>query len=174
MLLYYSNLQHNNWLYWSSAYNRTRQPYISHIADAAAALLKIVSPENAVEIWQALLSSKGSRQYAVERANDYIVKESSSLSYRRGLLRCGKLGNKAADTVNCLTWYCYSDANLHQLQYGRGTQMPLGEEKGAKIRIDRKKLEYFLAFITSLHIVQDLPFGETSPLCLLRKHDSRS
>ena len=62
MLVYYSNLQHNNWLGGSSAYNRTRQPYISHIADAVAALLKIVSPENAVEIWQALLSSKGSRQ----------------------------------------------------------------------------------------------------------------
>ena len=85
-----------------------------------------------------------------------------------------KAWKKAADTVNCLTWYCYSDANLHQLQYGRGTQMPLGEEKGTRIRIDRKKLEYFLAFITSLHIVQDLAFGETSAMCLLRKHDSRS
>ena len=58
MLVYYSNIQHNNWLDWSSAYNRTRQPYISHIADGVAALLKIVSPEIAVEIWQALLSSK--------------------------------------------------------------------------------------------------------------------
>ena len=46
------------------------------------------------------LIRKSRRQYAVERANDYIVRESSSLSYRTGLLRCGKLGNKVGDTVN--------------------------------------------------------------------------
>ena len=61
MLVYYSSLQQNNWLDWSSAYNRTRQRYISHIADGVAVLLKIVSPENAVEIWQALIL-KSSRQ----------------------------------------------------------------------------------------------------------------
>ena len=47
-----------NWRDQSSAHNRTRQRYINHIADAVAELLKIVSPENTVEIWQALLSSK--------------------------------------------------------------------------------------------------------------------
>ena len=57
MLVYNSNLQHN-WLDWSSAYNRTRQRYISPIANAVAALLKNVSRENDVEIWQAHLISK--------------------------------------------------------------------------------------------------------------------
>ena len=67
-----------------------------------------------------------------------------------------------AEFIPCLTRYCYSDANFHQLQCGRGIQMPLRGERGARITIDRKKLDYFLAFITSLHIVQDLPFGEKS------------
>ena len=67
-----------------------------------------------------------------------------------------------AEFIPCLTRYCYFDANFHQLQCGRGTQMPLRGERGARITIDRKKLDYFLAFITSLHIVQDLPFGEKS------------
>ena len=52
------NFGPKNWREQSSAHNRTRQRYINHTADAVAALLKIVSPENAVEIWQTYLSSK--------------------------------------------------------------------------------------------------------------------
>ena len=73
----------------------------------------------------------------------------------------GTVSYKAiAEFIPDLTRYYYSVTNLHQLQYGRGTQIPLRGERGARITIDRKKLEYFLTFISSLHIVQDLPFGE--------------
>lgn len=56
-----------------------------------------------------------------------------------------------------LTRYRYSVANLHRLQYGRGTaveQQPL-----TRIKVDLKQLDHCLGSITSPHLVQDLPFG---------------
>ena len=57
-----------------------------------------------------------------------------------------------------LTQYRYTMANLHRVQYGRSA--PVTNEKAPRIRIDLKQLDHFLSFITSPHLVQDLPFGE--------------
>ena len=57
-----------------------------------------------------------------------------------------------------LTQYRYTMANLHRVQYGRNASVPTTESP--RLRIDPKKLDYFLGFITSPHLVQDLPFGE--------------
>ena len=57
-----------------------------------------------------------------------------------------------------LTNYLYSIASLHRLQYGPGAPMPVA--KTTRLRVDRCQLDYFLGFVTSPHLVQDLPFGE--------------
>ena len=57
-----------------------------------------------------------------------------------------------------LTQYRYTMANLHRMQYGRGAPVPL--QRTARIKIDLQQLDHFLGFITSPHLVQDLPFGE--------------
>ena len=57
-----------------------------------------------------------------------------------------------------LTQYRFTTANLHRLQYGRAA--PVQVNPVTRLRIERKQLDHFLAFITSPHIVQDLPFGE--------------
>ena len=100
MLVYYSNLQHNNWLDCSSAYNRTRQRYISHIANAVAALLKIVSRENVVEICQSHLSSKAvdNSQWKEPTITSSLREVFFKLSQRFITVR--KAGNKAEDAVN--------------------------------------------------------------------------
>lgn len=55
--------------------------------------------------------------------------------------------------------YCrYTVANLHRLQHGIGTPVPT--QPATRIRIDEAQLDHFLQFITSPHIVQDLPFGQ--------------
>ena len=59
-----------------------------------------------------------------------------------------------AEFIPDLTRYYYSVTNLHQFQYGRGTQIPLRGERGTRITIDRKKLDYFLTFITNLHMLK--------------------
>ena len=49
-------------------------------------------------------------------------------------------------------------ANLHRLQFGRGAPVP--KQPTTRIRIDIKQLDHFISFITSPHLVQDLPFGQ--------------
>ena len=57
-----------------------------------------------------------------------------------------------------LTRYRLTMAKLHQLQFGRGAQVP--QQPTTRMRMDLSQLDYFLGFITSLHLVQDLPFGQ--------------
>lgn len=57
-----------------------------------------------------------------------------------------------------LTRYRYSMANLHRSQFGRGAQVP--QQPTTRIRVDLRQLDHFLGFITSPHLVQDLPFGQ--------------
>ena len=55
-----------------------------------------------------------------------------------------------------LTRYRYTLANLHRLQHGPGA--PLTHQPSPRIRVDQRQLDHFLSFITSPHLVQDLPF----------------
>lgn len=57
-----------------------------------------------------------------------------------------------------LTQYRLSISNLHRLQFGRAAPVP--ERHAPRLKIDRKQLDHFLSFITSPHLVQDMPFGE--------------
>lgn len=59
-----------------------------------------------------------------------------------------------------LTQYRYIIANLHRLQYGRAAPVPVHVHHVPRLKIDKGQLDHFLAYITSPHIVQDLPFGE--------------
>lgn len=56
-----------------------------------------------------------------------------------------------------ITPYRYTMANLHRLQFGRATPVP--KKDAPRLRIDQQQLGHFLSFITSPHLVQDLPFG---------------
>ena len=52
----------------------------------------------------------------------------------------------------------YTVVNLHRLQFGRGAPVPF--QPSTRIRVDLKQLDHFLFFITSPHLIQDLPFGQ--------------
>ncbi|CAH3144818.1 unnamed protein product [Porites lobata] len=49
-------------------------------------------------------------------------------------------------------------ARQHSLQYGRGA-LP-ARTKSPRMRVDNKQLDHFLTYITSPHVIQDLPFGQ--------------
>lgn len=57
-----------------------------------------------------------------------------------------------------LTSYRYFSARKHISEVGCG--LPVPEQKQLREKIDLSKLEPFLDFITSSHVVKDLPFGE--------------
>ena len=68
----------------------------------------------------------------------------------------------ACEFIPGLTSSRYTVASLHRAQYGSGAPLPL--ERQTPLRIERVQLDHFLSFITSPHLVQDLPFGEKSCL----------
>jgi len=57
-----------------------------------------------------------------------------------------------------LNRYRYHMATTHLLQYCRGVAVP--KNSNPRMRVDRKQLDNFINFITSGHLIQDLPFGE--------------
>lgn len=57
-----------------------------------------------------------------------------------------------------ITEYRIKTARRHAIQHGRG--VPLPAAKSPRIRVDKSQLDHFLCFITSPHVVQDLPLGQ--------------
>ena len=57
-----------------------------------------------------------------------------------------------------LTLYRFNVARHHQLLHGRGAVLPT--EHHTRMYVAPGQLSHFLNFITSGHIIQDLPFGE--------------
>ena len=162
-----------SWLEWSSASESTKRRYLDQTADAVIALLRVLSTENTSHLWEALQTSKlvneklnmASSSLPSERAYLEAVAESykiaSSWDTRRQILSiiAGVVSYKTAcEFIPGLTPYRYTVASLHRLQHGSGAPVPL--ERSTRLRIDRNQLDHFLGFITSPHLVQDLPFGE--------------
>ncbi len=58
-----------------------------------------------------------------------------------------------------LTRYLFKTARQHSKDFGRGAVVP--KERIVRIRISEQQIDHFLSFVTSPHILQDLPFGET-------------
>jgi len=66
--------------------------------------------------------------------------------------------NRILSYVPGLTEYRFKMARQHSLQYGRGAE--IRQEKSPRMRVEKSQLDHFLAFRTSPHVIQDLPFGQ--------------
>ena len=159
------------WVDWATASDKTRNRYVERASEVVATVLSVTYPDNVEELWRALkTSSVMSRLLGSEpsaKSNSYIqamaeaYKNASSWDTRRQILSImtGIASFKEIQHyIPGLTYYRYTIANLHRVQYGCGT--PVTVQYVPRLRIDRKQLDHFLSYITSPHIVQDLPFGE--------------
>lgn len=57
-----------------------------------------------------------------------------------------------------LSQHCFTEAKRHCLVFGRG--LPVHTTPSSRMKVSLAQIDHFAAFITSPHIVQDLPFGE--------------
>ncbi|CAH3144910.1 unnamed protein product, partial [Porites evermanni] len=60
--------------------------------------------------------------------------------------------------IPSITEFNFAIARKHKIEYGRGVPLPL--QKSPRMRVDTNQLDHFISFITSPHIIQDLPFGQ--------------
>ena len=161
------------WLDWDKVSERTRQRYVTRTSDILSTVIKVISPANAPYIWNEIQSSSfvnqqlGSVQPFLPSERAYLeslaeaYKHSTSWDTRRQFLSvmAGVASfNGISAFIPGLTHYRYNISNLHRLQYGSGALVP--KDKAPRIRINLQQLDHFLSFITSPHLVQDLPFGE--------------
>ena len=160
------------WISWSDSTERTRLRQTKRASEIVSTVLKTVSSENAGYLWQNLTSSStmnkalgvdklslSEQSYLQALAEAYH--NASSWDTRRQVLSimAGVASfTDIAQYIPGLTRYRFTMANLHQLQYGRGAQVP--QQPTTRIRVDLSQLDHFLGFITSPHLVQDLPFGQ--------------
>ena len=59
--------------------------------------------------------------------------------------------------IPSITEFKFAIARKHKIEYGRGVPLPLQQ---SPMRVDTNQLDHFISFITSPHIIQDLPFGQ--------------
>lgn len=57
-----------------------------------------------------------------------------------------------------ITPYRYKIAKQHALLHGRGCPLPKPTQR--RMRVPPEMVDHFISFITSQHIIQDLPFGQ--------------
>ena len=142
------------WLDFSSCSESTKQRYTRRSSDIVAAVLKTISPKDAGLIWRAMTSTASMNLTEAYNNADSWDTRRQTLSVMTGVAGLKIL----ATFIPGLTRYRYSMANLHRLQFGRGAPVP--PRVSTRIKVDLKQLDHFLCFITSPHLVQDLPFGQ--------------
>ena len=160
------------WLEWEQVTDRTKQRYTKRTAEIVSSVLRTISPKDAGSLWQVIVSSAAmNKALGLEELSrplkDYL--EALAEAYgnangwdtRRQILSimAGLASYKAILVfIPGLSRYHYTIANLHRLQFGRGTAMTY--QPLVRVRVVRQQLDHFLSFITSPHLVQDLPFAQ--------------
>lgn len=160
------------WLEWEQVTDRTKQRYTKRTAEIVSSVLRTISPKDAGSLWQAIVSSSAMKkalglEELSQTSKDYL--EALAEAYgnangwdtRRQILSimAGIASYKAISVfIPGLSRYHFTIANLHRLQFGRGASMTY--QPLVRVRVERQQLDHFLSFITSPHLVQDLPFGQ--------------
>lgn len=161
-----------SWLKWEQVSDRTKQRYTKRTAEIVSSVLRTISPKDAGSLSQAIVSSDAMKKALgleglSQPSKDYL--EALAEAYgnangwdtRRQILSimAGLANYKAiSEFIPGLSRYHYTIANLHRLQFGRGASMTY--QPLVRVRVEPPQLDHFLSFITSPHLVQDLPFGQ--------------
>ena len=157
---------------WENLSTRTKNLRVHKAKDAVVASLEVISPEDPGCLWEALKDSQsientlsttqklpGDKKYLSALAETY--QNAVSWDTRRQVLSI------MADLVPSsviqkylpgITEYRIKTARHHKFEYGRGAALAI--TKSPRMRVDNSQLDHFLSFITSPHVIQDLPFGQ--------------
>jgi hypothetical protein len=148
---------------------RTRKVHVSKAANAIVSALEVITPGDAGSLWKAVQSSRVMEQaLGVQSPADVKYLEALAETYQNATSWSTRRQVLAimADLVPLseiqkfipgLTEYRFKIARLHILKHGRGAALPVS--RTPRVRIDDLRLDHFLEFITSPHVILDLPFG---------------
>ncbi|VDI78120.1 Hypothetical predicted protein [Mytilus galloprovincialis] len=151
---------------------RTQRRYLQKANDCLAVVIEAICPKEKEAFMEKFVESH-CKSTAVENnqssrscgVNVSILKEiydrAETWTFRRqilSILAFEHTYSQMKQMIPGLTLYRYYAAKKHISEVGCG--LPIQEMKQTREKIDPCQLEPFLDFITSSHIIKDLPFGE--------------
>ena len=163
---------------WSEASARTRRHHVRKARQAVGAVLEEVAPHQSGQLWKTLTAyrsleqedSSSSKEDADVDVDEVLMSaladcynNSNTWQVRRQILSivADKLTFRTIRRwIPELTRYRFTTARDHALRYGRGV-LPLPVVH-TKMFVSQAQVDHFLDFITSPHVIQDLPFGQKS------------
>ena len=149
---------------WVDASERTKRFYTSKMSEVVTTVLELVAPNDAGLLWRSLKeSSQINEQYNEPSSSETSLltalvesyKQATHHSIRKQILSVmeDKLSFKDLEQlIPGLSRYRFHSARLHRLQHGVGAplpQMPMAVRE----KVDPVRLEHFIDFITSQHII---------------------
>jgi hypothetical protein len=150
---------------WDKAAERTKHYYTRKAQQVVSAALEEIAPESSEMLSTALKSkSKDDGNCGDSTLLKALVEcynNASNWSTRRQMLSimADKVSFKVLQSwIPDLSRYRYNIARHHLLLHGRGSIVPV--VKSARMFVSPEKLDHSSTFITSTHVMQDLPFGE--------------
>ena len=155
---------------WNDASGRTRRLHERKAKQAVSAVLGEIAPNDLDLLWESIMSSKQNetgnhtcssgldKELMYTLANCY--KNANERDSRRQILSI--MADKVSlatiqQWIPGLTSYRFKVARQHAAVHGSGKLVPTNAQ--TKSFIPEAKLAHFLDFITSSHVIQDLPFG---------------
>ncbi|CAH3141347.1 unnamed protein product [Pocillopora meandrina] len=154
---------------WDMASDRTQRFYIRKAKQVVDAALGEIAPQDTEKLWISLIQSKVAAQQTSDEAIDFKLADALAECYknaehwgsRRQILSimADKMDFETLQNwLPGLTRYRFIIARHHRILHGRGSVVSTVSSR--RMYVSPKQLDHFLDFITSTHIVQDLPFGE--------------
>ena len=158
------------------ASERTRRYYVRRAGQCLSTLLQDIAPSDSGSLFKAV-SSSGVIQRTLQCNGEEATSSSVDETMMSALAECYRAADSwemrrqvlsiMADklTLNQLRhWipdfsqYRFTEARRHCLVYGREALVLVVPTP--RMRVSTAQIDHFIVFITSPHIIQDLPFGE--------------
>ena len=155
---------------WNDTQSRSKRRYVRKAEQCVSAVLDVLAPKDSKCLWDELCERRGYLETTGGKSRkDLELLEAFAESYfnaqhwstRRQILSIlsDKLSFKEVqEFIPTVTNYRYNIARHHTLLHGRAEPIPKHEYR--RMKVDQGKLEDFISFITSHHVLQDVPFGE--------------
>ena len=159
---------------WSEASERTKRYYVKKAGETVAASLEVIAGEDSGILCHNLVSSKAiSQRFPSEADGEKNVasalleplteccNSATQWETRRQILSimADKISFESLQRyIPNLTPYRFKIAKQYILMHGRGS--PLLKTVQKRMCARPEMVDHFISFITSQHVVQDLPFGQ--------------
>lgn len=153
---------------WEKMSMRAKKIHASKAGRTIVSALEVITPGDAGSLWQAVKESNVvEKALGLKEPSKYlqalaeVYENATGWDARRQILSVivdlAPL-KEIQRYIPGLTSYRFEMAKRHLIQHGRG--VPIPPRRIYRVRIDETRLDHFLTFITSPHVVQDLPFGQ--------------